>query len=404
MMKMMTKEGQYMARKLGFYDTVTELMESNSLRGLADMAGDYTGINRIEAYIRGVTAEAAKNMRMTELGFDTWAEAVAAGAHHRILFDAMRMAENTNHMYGPLARTPYINRILGQPAGSAMTQFTLYPLKQTEELVSLANQNPGKVVQYFAISGYMTRLFAQHVGYDVTQWTGVGYADDVLTGNVESPFTDFWKKWTDLSEEMNSGDARRVSAAAKMVESAAQSLIPVIARDLGKAGERLYTGKVIDSRGRMVREMYHGEHPNLVRRIAEGLDPGLYTDDPNPAFGGDLVPTLMMGPPIRDRVQRVTHKALKRQKSRDIVSMRGLLSDFVSGLESGDEAAAQRALGLLIERHGMRLSMDSMEDRIRSKMTARWISQNLRTLEENPQYRDMFLQIMQESGAGLGME
>ena len=387
MMRMMTKEGQYMARKLGFYDTVNEIMESNSLRGMADMLGDYTGINRIEAYIRGVTAHAAMDLRMTELGIQHWKQAVGSGQHQRIMFDAMRAAENVNHMYGPLARSPYINRILGQPAGSAMTQFTLYPLKQTEELINLANQNPGKVAEYFMISGWMNRLFAQHVGYDVTRWTGLGYADELSTGNIES------------------GDAKAVEVAGRNVATSIQTLIPVLARDLAKMHSRLKREATTNSKGQMVRRLFHGESEDILRHLAESLDPGLGTrKDPAPGLGGDLVPTLTMGPGIRDRVQRLTTDQMFRQKSKDIVDMRALFTDIADGLEDGELEKVNTATRALIERHGMRIDKDAFKDRVKGMLLARWMSANMRMLEENPQYRELWLQQMMQSGAGTGME
>lgn len=406
MMAMMTQEGQHVARKLGFYDTVTQMMESNWLKGMADALGDLTGINRIEAYIRGVTAHAAMDMRMTEMGIDTWRQAVGRGAHNRILFDSMRMAENVNHMFGPLSRSPYINRFVGQPAGSALTQFNLYSVKQTEELISLANKNPGFLVDYFAISGWMQRLFAQHVGYDVSQWTGIGYSEEILTGNVESPFSDMMKKWQDIGAAATRGDTGAVEAAVKAAMVAAQSLTPVLIRDATKAAERLRQGHSVNSREEYVRRLFLGENENLLRRVAEGLDPGLdpTRKDPAPGLGGDLIPTVTGGPPIRDRLQRIATKGMREQKARDITSMRGLVNDLMDGLRDGENQKVRESLRLLSERHGLRISDDSLKNRAGAMMFARYLSQNLRFLQDNPQYVDLFLRLLQNNGAGTGME
>jgi hypothetical protein len=406
MMQMMTKEGQYMARKLGFYGTVDQLMESNTLNKAADALGDWAGINRTEAYIRGVTAHAARDMWLTENGFYSWKQAVKAGMHHRILFDSMRMAENVNHMYGPLSRTPWLNRIFGQAVGSAGTQFTLYSLKQTEELISLANQNPGKLVTYFALSGWLNRLFAQHLGYDVTQWTGIGYTEDWLQGTPESPIGDLLTRMSDLESAMTAGNPGEIERAAQQFMKGLESFMPVILRNASRASERMETGVGRDTAGRYVRKLFLGENENILQRLATGLDPGLGTrPDPAPGMGGDLVPTLTMGPAIRDKFQRTAAKSMRKKQMRDVIDMRNLLIDYIEAMEAGDELTAKEKLTTLLEDHGVRIrSDDSVKSRLMSIWQARRMSQNLRFLQRNPSYIPDALEAYREMGTGLGME
>lgn len=407
MLRMMTKEGQIIARKLGFFDTVTDMMETNALREWADLAGTYTGINQAEATVRGMSAHAAMDMMMSQLGHTTWREAVQAGHHHRIMFNGLRAAENANHAFGPASRTPIINRVLGQPVGSAMTQFTLYPLKQMEELVSMANSNPGYVARYMMVSGYISRLAATAAGYDATQWTGVGFMDEVMeqgiAGGPESPLSDLLSRWMEVSDSMSGGDPRAVEQAAAYAVAGLQTFIPVLLRDIAKQRSRIENEAAFDTKRRKVRDLYLGENPNIVDRLAEGLDPGLgERPDPAPGLGGDLVPTLMMGPSIRDRIQRVTSKGAYEKKNRDIVGMKELYTDLADALEAGSQDGAKLAVQTLAQRYGVRINVDQLKDRTASILMARRMSANMRYLLENPQHAAEFLQLLETTGAGSG--
>lgn len=420
MLSMMTKEGHMMAKELGFYDTVTQMMESNTLRTLADQAGEISGITHIEAVVRGASAHAARDMLMNKYGFTTWAEVKAAGAHHRIMFESMRLAENANHMFGPLARSPWINRFLGQPAGTAISQFTLYPLKQTEELLAMASKNPGYVAQYFAMSGYINRIFAQHLGYDVTKWTGAGFVDEIVKGNTESPFHDFLTKWQDVAVAMEGGDATLVERTMTQVMQSMQTLIPVLLRDSTKMAERWSSGRQIDSKGRFVRELFLGENDRLLEKVAEGLDPTLLDNptreldprwkenkarrDPARGLGGDFAPTIMMGPAIRDRVQQITTSTLFQQKQRHVQGARHLMNKLADALEADDQYEVARLAEELFSRYALRIAPEALEDKWAAIQDARVISKNLRWLEENPRYIDRFFDLTDQTGAGIGMD
>jgi len=133
------------------------------------------------------------------------------------------------------------------------------------------------------------------------------------------------------------------------------------------------------------------------------LDPGLgEREDPAPGLGGDLIPTLTMGPAIRDRVQRVTSKGAYEKKNRDIVGMKELYTDLADALEAGSMEGAKLAVQTLALRYGMRIDEDQLKDRTGSILMARRMSANMRYLLENPQHANEFIQLMESTGAGTG--
>jgi hypothetical protein len=408
MAKMMTKEGQWIAENLGYKKTVTQLLENNKLNIVADKLAKYTGIEATEAAIRGTTSFAAIDMMLTRYGFDTWEQAVKAGAHHRIMLDALRMTENANHMYGPISRTPWLNRIFGQGLSSSMTQFTLYGLKQTEELASLTKQNPGKLLSYFAISGYLSRMFVQHLGYDVTQWTGLGYVDEqfengVLAGPM-SPAGDMINRWIDVSEAMRTGDPQKVEDAVQIALEGIQTLMPIIVRDAAKMAERLDTGVAYNSRGKKIRNLLMGENPNLIERVAEGLRPDLFgqAEGVAPGVGGDLAPTMMAGPPIRDRIQRDTYNRVRQNNEDMIRRMSNAVDKYIDLLEGGKSSEAEEVWGSITEEFGTGILLGPDPSKVyERKMQARVLSQNLRYLMQNPDQIPFAIEAFTNYGGGL---
>lgn len=406
MLQMMTSEGQDMAKELGFFRTVDDLMESNSLRQMSTTLSEWTGIERIEALSRGAAAHASLSAEMTTLGLTTWREAVATGVHHRLMFNALRAAEETNHAFGPLARTPWLNRAFGQPIGTAASQFTLYPIKQTEVLASMADQNWGKVAEYFILGGYITRVFAQHTGIDMSQWTGAGFATEMMEQGVPiSPTFDLAVSWATFGDAPRRGK-RATDEAADGFKKSIEVFLPVLIRNLKKRNQRLNEHKAIDKNERKVRELFHGESDNVIRKIAESIRPSMEPDGmpvgTAQGVGGDLIPDFMMLPSIRDRMQRNADKAARNVNAVIAAKIRDFVKEYADAYENEEWERANELSREIARKTNNRVRLGDIGTSLVNEFEARNIAGNFRHIAENGDYADLFWEIYEMGGVGTG--
>lgn len=393
-----TKEGQALAKELGFYGTVEKLMEHQTFHGFTEKLAKYTGINMTEAYSRGLTAHAAIGQAMSDLGFHSWQEAVSAGADKRILHLAMRAAESANHMYGPLGKTPYVHRAFGRSAAGAGTQFVLYPLKQTEELISQANQNIGYIGRYLALSGYMAHMFAR-TGYDVTQWVGLGFTDEMGEGLPESPLADLFGKQMDLLAAMAAGNPQDINFAGQAFQNALDMFTPVILRDAAKRMSNLSGGEQTDYAGRKVRDLDFGG--------IDPMDPGTWTGEGladavaqgGERLGGDLIPNLMMGPSIKERITRVNLRQQRTRKNTMREAARDLVRRMADALEDGETAKAAEIAQELQDTYQIRVP--NLGSRLERELITRYLGAQMRALTDSPTYGDILWEMIQGQGAQL---
>ena len=195
MFQMATPEGQALWRAAGGSDQWKRIFETeHTLSRAADRFTEtMSGVRMLapsirdsENFIRGMTFAAAVDEHLAASGFRTLADARAAKMDSKILFDSMRSTEEINHFFGVGAKPPIFSKI-SKSGSAAATQFLSFGPKQTEMLLQLAGENPGYLVRYFMLSGWLTRVAAQDMGIDVSDYLGVGYARTHGTRDMTTP-------------------------------------------------------------------------------------------------------------------------------------------------------------------------------------------------------------------------
>ncbi len=199
MFQMATPEGQALWRAAGGGDQWKRIfehagdLERNIDRFTETMSGIRVltpSIRDSENFIRGMTFFASVDEQLTAAGFRTWADAKNANFESKILFDAMRSTEEVNHFFGVGAKPPIFSKI-SKSGSAAATQFLSFGPKQTEMLLQLAGENPGNLVRYMMLSGWMTRIAAQDMGLDLSDYLGVGYLRNQGTRDLTTPAVEF---------------------------------------------------------------------------------------------------------------------------------------------------------------------------------------------------------------------
>lgn len=430
--EMATPEGQAINKAIGTYDAFLDIFESDFARRLTNLftrrAYAITPFGPMstamtEEYIRGVTAHAAVDMYMTKFGFSTWTEAKAAGFANRIAFEALRAAEEVNHMFGALGRSPWATRTFAPSKGVAIgaTQFLSFIPKQTEELLSQMNRGAGHLVEYFAISGWISRIAAEELGVDLTTYVGLGYMPESIS-DMTSPAVDVFMRSMDMAESMRKRDPIAVSDAVTQFLSSAQTLIPTIAafESAGKASQRLVEGEQITLRGEKERELDFlatlpevepsddprftgarrfaaGGLEGLARAIRPSAEPGRAAEDPMAGLGGDLIPTIGMQQNIRENVFRRGRAAATREQRRFAFNMRKTIRGYLDAIDDGDFQRQEELEAELANTYKIRITGD---DPITRAAQAREISWVLRQIMGNEVLLDRFIKIY----ADFGME
>lgn len=428
---MATKEGQATNKAIGTYTEFLDIFESDFARKLTTaIAKNVPAITpmgvmttaQTETYIRGVTAHAAIDMYMTKFGFASWGEARAAGFADRIAFEALRSAEEVNHMFGALGRSATATRTLAPTKGTAIsaTQFLSFIPKQTEELLSQMNRSPGKIIEYMSMSGWISRIAAEELGIDLTSYVGLGYGPENPT-DMTSPAVDVFIKGMDVMEAMSKHDPKATSDAVTAYLSSAQTLIPLIVafESAGKAAERLATGEQKSVLGEKQRKLdfmdvlgdapegiSDDRFPGLQKGQASGLeqlaqairpsaDPERAAQDPMAGLGGDVIPIMGMQQSIRENVHRRGVSAAKREQRRFAFNMQKTVRNYLDALDDGDEAKMDILEDELADTFKIRLTG---EGPVAKAAMAREISWTLRNIMNNEVMMDRFLKIYEDFG------
>jgi hypothetical protein len=430
--EMGTPEGQLINKQIGTYDSFTTIYESGFMRNFADMMKrastplekveiasqgmaqtiskhGYTvspigvmSTAQTEEFIRGVTAHAAVDMYMSKLGISSWEEAIEKNMGRRIMFEALRASEEVNHMFGALGRSPWITRMAGRGPTVSATQFLSFIPKQTEELLSQFQRNPGAIAMFMAASGWMSRIAAEQLGINTTNYVGFGYLPETLD-DVSAPAVDTMMNLMSFLSAASRRDPAEAKRAAEQFLNSASTMIPLMSgiKTVGKTHERLTTGEITAASGNKVRDLDFKEllstNPSIsLTDIGTAIRPE--EGNPNalaPGLGGELLPSLFGQQNIREEVARRGLKTMQAESRRIYFNVRNLVDDVIKGYEDGDVDAMRAAAAELGNTYNIRIQSDRP---FIAAIEAREISQFLRQVKENPLLMDRFYEIGKEYG------
>lgn len=380
-----TREGQAVARASGTYDEFLNIFESDKMRKFSKLMAEkgYTfspmgvmSTGQAEEFIRGMTFHAAVDMHMTKMGISTWAEAAKLGYAQRIAFEAMRSATEVNHMFGALGRSPMLTRGVFQSKGIATstTQFLSFMPKQTEELLSQANRNPGYIARYMAMSGAICRVAAETGGVDMTNYVGLAYGPQVPS-DLQSPAMSALLDVVGVVASVSDNDRVETARHGRSLLDNLDNLIPmmVLAEGVTRGAERLTTGKSTSMAGNLNRELDMGEFDisNItLEGIGSAMGPaGLNTPDVTfPTAGGDFFPSLFGQQAIRDKLHRRGMEAIDDKIDRYMFDAQVKIGELQDALMADDPATAQEVLDILRTDYGLIIDPKrALESRIYSQ-------------------------------------
>ena len=422
--QMGTREGQAINKQLGTYDNFLNILESDfgrkfstfiAKRGYTVTPLGVMSTAQTEEFIRGATALAAADMHMTKLGISSWAEAKELGVINRIAFEALRSSEEVNHMFGALGRSPWATRTLSPNNGMAVsaTQFLSFIPKQTEELVSQFNRDPGMIAQYLAMSGWISRLAAEEMGIDVTNYVGLGYGPET-PDELTSPAVDTWLKGMEfLYQATPAGSTQGRSDSANQFMDALDGLIPMLVafETAGKGSQRMLSQEQNTAKGERSRTLEMGNLGDALRSedygalftedLPRAIDPATSGDGVSvlPGVGGDLLPTVFGQQSIRENLFRRGQQAVRRENERFLFELGKTMRDFANAATDGDMETAQELEQKLMNDFGQVLASDTAMEKA---IIAREVAWTIRQLDRAPdQVKARMVKIIREFGLPL---
>lgn len=396
-----SREGQAASRAAGTYEQFEKVFESSFMRGLSKFLTE-KGVSfgplglqttaSTEEFIRGVTFHAAIDMHMTKLGISSWDELAETGMKSRVVYEALRSSLEVNHMFGALGRSPVVAQTVGKGPAVTATQFLSFIPKQSEELLAQVNRNPGNLAMYMAMSGWLSRVSAEQLGMDITDYVGLGYLPSTPS-DLTSPGMDTIIAGMDWLSAVDKGDLEMSARAVEDFLGSLDSMIPMMVawKTGSKKAEELVTGRSMNTRGEFDRPMEIGgfslqNQPNgfsdAVEMFGRGMGPHKTGDlgfGAAPGVGGDLYPILTGTRGIREKMFQNTKKAVL-QDARDyafeaqskVVQLWNLLED-----DKLDEAAEIEQL--LVNRYNIVFEPGNS---LEKKALAQEVSWALRALED----------------------
>jgi hypothetical protein len=395
MFQQATREGQAAARAAGTYDEFLNIFESDKMRRFSQLMAErgYTfspfgvmSTGMAEEFIRGMTFHASVDMHMTKLGISSWDEAVEMGLANRIAFEALRSSQEVNHVFGAMGRSPMMSRLMpSRSVATATTQFLSFIPKQTEELLSQMNRNPGYLVEYMALSGMQARIAAQAFGIDISDYTGFGYAPTQPVEDLRSPAIDGVVEFMNWVQAASNNDRRGMQRHGRSVLDTVDNMIPfmVAFEAAGKSAERLTTGKVMSRSGQLNRRLETGdflEDPSMENFMGALGPEGLRDQDAEfPSVGTDLAPTIFGQQAIRDKLFYKWQAASSDTIDEFLYQAQQRAEELMEAIEDNDVAKVDNIAELLRVEHGIYVDPQRM---LENKIYSAEISAELRTLTD----------------------
>ena len=412
-----TPEGQALNKQIGTYDTFLDIFESDFFRRFSTFISrhGYTvsplGIQSTattEEVSRGLTALAAVDMHLTKFGLSSWKEAAEQGLpfQRRIALEALRSAEEVNHMFGAWGRSPWATRTFIQSKGLAVagTQFLSFIPKQLEELTFQFSRNPGNIATYLAVSGWISRLAAEQAGIDVTDYVGLGFLPKEL-GDISAPAVDAFIKNINLMNAVTTRDPQAVSDAVTDYLGALEGLLPLfVAFSSGtKSSEKLMKKQQSTQRGERLRPLDFADTlPGAdasPQQFLKGIGESIRPETKNlPGLGGDLLPAIFGQQAIRDRAFQHGKESIRAENNKFRFNAQKVNRTIAEAILDGDTAKRDEAVAELENVYKIRIQGNTALEILINSQQVGWM---LRELDQNQSLSDRYMPIIRTHGIGI---
>jgi hypothetical protein len=248
--------------------------------------------------------------------------------------------------------------------------------KQTEELLSQFNRNPGNIARYMAMSGYMSRVAAQTAGIDVTNYVGLGYLPTNPMDDFRSPLMDTMvEESLGLLYAAGQGDRRQMAIHWSNMTENIDNAIPMMVayESTTKSLQRMLSGDDISRAGKLNRSLDLGgfdlNDPKLEDFLGGFGPSGLREQGHSfPSAGGDLGATVFMQQSINDRLQRRGKQAMEDTIDRYLFDVQVKVRQLSEAIQDGDTAAVEEVIQNLSTDYNVHLDVGrALENRIYSE-------------------------------------
>lgn len=260
-----TPEGQLLSKAAGIDKAWSQVFDGSAWQSITDAFSKFRGptlmsVHQTESALRGTTFLAAIDEHLNKLGFENLNDAMKAGYGNKIVQDATIDTEQVCHLFGTGSRPPWMNR-LSKSGAIGSTQFLSFMPKQTEAINAVFKDNPGNLMRYIMLAGWINGMAADDMGLDITDYTGFGYLPKGPR-DVTSPGTDFlldFLNFTSLAGRLAAGEPVRkdFAIATDKLASDLPLLLPFanLHTQIANTAERYTTGEKYSSGGRHMRTL-----------------------------------------------------------------------------------------------------------------------------------------------------
>jgi len=333
-----------------------------------------------EALIRGMTMHAALDDIATKFGYSSLDDLYNSPYKNRAIMDAIRTTEEVNHYFGAGSRPPIFDR-LSASAGRLGTQFLSFTPKQTEQVWALYKENPGYILRYLMLAGWLQRTSAEDLGVDLSEYLGFGYmprgVEDVTAPGVEL----MWDltRWMTATNDLmfGEGDLKTVDDRTERLMTSAENLVPlrIGVEQLAKQAEAVEFGTQTTARG------------ELTRRLE--LDMG------RKGQRGDLMSVIMQVKSMKGRATERARKRISKLQRDYMYETESLMRTFIEAVHEGKPEIFERAAQDLNDRgFPINVSTNEFVRRIEAENLEWW----LRELDDNKKLLPQVIEIMTEEG------
>jgi len=381
MFEMATPEGRALAKKIGTADSFKYIHESDKWSQAFEKMSKL-GISQTESFIRGTSALASVDLYLTKFGFSSWDDAVRAGADKMIMFSSLRGAEETNHLFGPFGRPAYPSRSLlpNKALGTAATQFLSFVPKQLEELNAQFGRNPGRLAQYLMLSGWVSRVAAEEMGIDLTNYVGLGFTPTTAE-EVSAPAVTVFSDMINFLNAASNRDPVRTQKYAEEFLTSLQLAIPTmnLYQTASRNAERIIDKEVKNKEGERLR----------------GIDFGRV---PGSSLGPEIVSLVTGQQSMADKIFRTGMEDIYRIKLKRTYDAGKLLTHIGDAFSDKDFSKMKELETKLVSEYGVELVGKNAGDRAAE---ARYISSIIREIKHNKKLAPLFIEAAEKHGIRL---
>jgi len=369
MAKMMTPEGRLMGKITGSTDEVERMFdgfEGMASKIVSRARTPMPSIQDAESFIRGTTMHASISAQLQKMGARSLGE-LPPNMANEVVAMALRDTRDMNHVFGWMGKPLWFSK--GSRTGSTLlTQFTLFPFKQTETIFNNSLKNPGYLLDYIMYAGWQSKM-AEHLGVNLDDYIGVPDFRNPVDEGMSIPMN-----W--------------ITASIKYGSSILPSTPPVTRRERKKewldASESMIPFFTAHERGQnMIKALKGEEIPildnegHLVRKREMSIANGFASSE--------QVAVMIHMPSVIDRIERKKMDAIRKRANEAAGKQMELADEFRRAAQAGEppDRALITKLAVELNKLGVEITLENLFQRYGNAVSAQEIPAIMRLMQSN---------------------